>query len=50
MLRREGLPVNAERVRRLMHELAICGWDRSRIRQRFRSYEGQRPDVFFNAH
>jgi putative transposase len=25
MLRREGLPVNAKRVRRLMHELDICG-------------------------
>jgi putative transposase len=25
MLRREGLPVNAKRVRRLMHELGICG-------------------------
>jgi putative transposase len=25
MLRRQGLPVNAKRVRRLMHELGICG-------------------------
>jgi transposase InsO family protein len=25
MLQREGLPVNAKRVRRLMHELGICG-------------------------
>jgi transposase InsO family protein len=25
MLQREGFPVNAKRVRRLMHELGICG-------------------------
>jgi putative transposase len=44
MLHREGLPVNAQRVRRLMHELGICG---EAPQRRPRTTESCHPDPRF---
>jgi transposase InsO family protein len=43
-LRREGLPVNAKRVRRLMHELGLCG---EAPQRRPRTTDSSHPDPRF---